>query len=161
MRGGRGQEVVGLVAGFLRVGESHRRDEARQEIELLEKLVVEHPATLVGVKSLVAVGRDVEGVPRDEHGSRLFIAPEAHEHVAEADQGIRRAAVLPAHRARQGVVRAMRERVTVHDEERLHVRLRSSAVTASRRHSVTLRAPVARSRKTNVTTGSLNAPMSR
>ena len=71
----------------------------------------------------MAVGGDVERVPADEDRSRPLVLPEAQQHVREADEGVARTAVRSSHRLRERVVGAVREGVTVHDEERPHASL--------------------------------------
>src|SRR5438270_2734850 len=118
MRRGRGEEVVRLVAGGLRVREPERLDELRQELELLEELLVEDPPGLVALEGLVPVGRYGERVPGDEDGARLLRVPEPQEHVREADDRARGPALGAADRLRQRVVGAVREGVAVDGEER-------------------------------------------
>ena len=128
----RGQEVVRLVPVAFGDGEAERGDELRKEGELLEQLRVELAARLVRLERLVAVGRHLERVPGDEHGARLLGLPQADEHVGEADERSGRTAVGAADRLRQRVVRAVRERVAVDDEQGPHPASSSSSRSAIR-----------------------------
>ena len=69
---GGGEEVVGLVARRLGVGEAARGDELRQDLELVDQLGIELAPALVIREGLVPVRRRVERVPADEHGARLL-----------------------------------------------------------------------------------------
>src|SRR3954454_24037529 len=55
-----GEEVVSLVTGCLRVGKTAGGSKLRQHLQLLDQLVVELAAALVGLQRLVAVGRFVK-----------------------------------------------------------------------------------------------------
>ena len=112
------EEVVGLVPVALRSGEPERAHELGQEIELLEELVVELATALVAVEQLVPVRRHVSVSQPTSDRARLFGLPQAHEEVREADERIARLPLGTAHRLRQRVVGAMRERVAVDDEQR-------------------------------------------
>src|SRR5438477_655511 len=81
---------------------------------LLEQCRVELASGLGGLERLVPVGRHLERVPADEHRARLFLLPQAHDHVREADDGV------PVDRLRQRVIGAMRERIAVDCKKRFH-----------------------------------------
>ena len=81
------QEIVGLVARRLGVGEAAGGDELRQHVELLDQRVVELAAALVGGKAFVPIGRLVERVPGDQHRARLLRLIEPQQEVGEADDG--------------------------------------------------------------------------
>ena len=115
-----GEKVVGLEALLLAADDARRRDERRQQGELVEDLGVELAARLVGLEQLVAVGRDEERVPADDDRTRPLGLPEAQQHRHEADQRVRRPAVVAPERLRQSVERAVCERVAVDGEQRLH-----------------------------------------
>ena len=83
---GRGEEVVGLVAVGLRDRESNRLAQLRGQVELLEQVGRELPATLVALECEVPVGGHGQRVPRDDHRPRRLLFPEPHEHVADAGQ---------------------------------------------------------------------------
>ena len=88
---GRGEKVVGLEALLLAADDARRRDERRQQGELLDDLGIELAARLVRLEQPVAVGRDEEGVPADDDRARTLGLPEAQEHRHEADQRVGRA----------------------------------------------------------------------
>ena len=113
-----GEEVVRFVPRLLGRGEADRADEGREHVELLEQLTIEDATALVRRERRVPVRGDVERVPRDEHRARPLVLPQPQEHVREADERVAGAAVRSAHRLRERVVRAMRERVAVDDEKR-------------------------------------------
>src|SRR5919109_3365540 len=110
---GRGDEVVRLVPVGLRSREPERFDELRQQVELLQQRRLEDPSRLVLLERLVPVGRRGQRVPADEHRARLLHLPEPDEHVRESDNRVL------VDRLRQRVVRAVRERIPVDDEQRL------------------------------------------
>ena len=122
MHRGRGQEVVRLVARALRGREPYRAHEFREHVELLEQLRVENPAALVGVERLVAVGRLADGVPSDEHGTRLLGLPEPQQHVREPEDAAQ------AHALRHRMIGAVGERIPVDHEQRPHSSARSSSI---------------------------------
>ena len=135
-----GEKVVRLVPLRLRGGEPHRLDELRRQVELLEQVVVELAPALVDGQRLVPVGRNRERVPADERRARLLLLPEPDEQVADAGEEAGRAAVRPADRLRQRVVRPVRERVPVDDQERsvfLHADSSSSPIAAISRSVAT------------------------
>src|SRR5205085_465110 len=102
----------------LRDREAERRDELREQVELLEELRVELAPRLVAGERLVPIGRHRERVPGDEHRPRLLGLPEPDEHVREADDRAGGTALGTADRLRERVVGAVRERVAVDCEER-------------------------------------------
>ena len=115
-RGGRGEEVVRLVAGRLRRREAERRDERRQRVELLEQRVVELAPGLVAGQRLVPVGRHVERVPADDHRRRAARPPRAaagswRSRRARSPAARRRRESTSAARGRRGA-RASRRRST-------------------------------------------------
>jgi hypothetical protein len=69
----RRQEVVGLVAWSLRVGETAGGDEIRQELQLLDQLGVVFPPALIGRVEALAERRSIERVPADQNGSGLLV----------------------------------------------------------------------------------------
>ena len=96
------QEIVGLVAGRLCVGEAAGRDELRQRVELLEQRVVELAARSDRPgNALVPIGRRVKRVPADEHGARLLGLVEAQQDIGEADDGAGAFAAAPQNGLRQ------------------------------------------------------------
>src|SRR5256714_7219300 len=139
VRCGRGEGVVRFVPGRLRVREPQRLDQYRQELELLQELLVEDPAGLGALEGLVPVGRHGERVPGDEDGARLLRVPEPEQHVREADDRARGATLGAADRLRQGVVGAVREGVAVDGEERPR---RAHSVSWGRRISAISRSVV-------------------
>src|SRR4029079_15426882 len=80
------EKVVALVARTFGGREAERPDELRQQVELLDQLVVEHPPALMPGEELVPVRRSEERVPADERGARPFGLPKAHEEVRESDE---------------------------------------------------------------------------
>ena len=123
-------EVVRFVARRLRRREPERLDELRQQVELLEQVVLEDAAGLVRRERRVAIRRRVERVEADEHGTRLLLVPEPDEHVREADDHVRGPTLCAADLLRERVVRAMGERVAVDGEQRLHSVASSRAISA-------------------------------
>ena len=101
----------------LRADDTRRREQARRELELLEQLRVELAPRLVAGEQLVAVGRDGERVPADEHRARPLRLPEPQHHRDEPGEQVPRPAVRAPDRARQRVERPVRERVAVDREQ--------------------------------------------
>ena len=110
--GGR-EEVVRLVAGFLRPGKAERLDEVGEPVELVGEIPREVAPRLVRGEELVAVRRHGERVEGDENRARLLGLPRADEHVREADDHVRRLAVPALDGARKRVVGAVRQVVAV------------------------------------------------
>ncbi len=106
-RGCRCEEIVGLVTRRLGIGEAAGRDQFRQDVELLDQLLVELPAALIGRKQFLAVGRRAEGVPADQHRARPLAGIEVQQKVAEPDDCAAAAIALAADRFRQRVVGAV------------------------------------------------------
>ena len=67
-----GEKIVGLVAGAARIGEAAGRDEIGDDRELLDDVVVEFAAALIGRKGFVPVGFRFQSVPGDDDGARLL-----------------------------------------------------------------------------------------
>ncbi len=132
------EEVVRLESRRLAADDPRRLEEPRREIELLEQLRVELPAGLVAGQELVAVGRDEERVPADDHRPRLLGLPEAEQHVGEAGEQVPGLAVRAPDRPRQRMEGPVRERVAVDDEQRCkgrgfsRVHFRRALTSASR-----------------------------
>ena len=99
-RDGSGQEIVGLVAGRLGIGEAAGRDELRQDRQLLDDLVVELAPALIGRERLVPVGRRIERVPADQHRARLLGVVEPQQEIGEADDRAGRPVAVRADRFR-------------------------------------------------------------
>ena len=119
LQGGTGREkIVGLVTRRLGCGEPARRDELRQQFELVDQLGVKLPPALVVGKQKLPVGRGAERIPADEHRARPLAVIEAHEEIGEADDRAAAAIAGAADRFRQRVIRAVRERVAVDHEQR-------------------------------------------
>ena len=114
---GRRQKIVGLVTGSLRVGEPTGGDELRKDVELIDQLVIELTSRLIALKRAVAVGRLVQRVPTDQHRAWPLGFVKAEKKIGESDDGAATPVTPPTNGFRQRVVRAVRERVTVDDEE--------------------------------------------
>ena len=143
-----GEEVVGLVAGALPDREAERLRERGHQRELLEQRLLEDATGLVRLVRLVAVRRDLERVPADEHGRGPLRLPEAREHVREADDRVQ------PDRLRQAVVRAVRERVAVDREQHAHSDASSSAMRAISRSVASCAAsPTSPPRRSSISTG--------
>ena len=76
----RGEEIVGLETRALGVGKTAGGDEFRDQRELLDQIVVEFAAALIGGKCVMAIGRRLERVPADQHRARLFGALKPQQH---------------------------------------------------------------------------------
>ena len=153
-RHGRSQEVVRLVARRLAGREAQRAHELGQHRELLEQRGVEHAAALVAVECFVPVRRNLERVPADDDAPRLLRVPEPRQEVREPDDRARRPAARTLDRLRQRVVGAVRQRVAVDDEQRLHNALSSSAIAAiSRSVPITAASLAFRSRRSSSSIG--------
>ena len=113
-----------------------RLESPGQQIQLLEDLGIEVAPALVALEQLVSVGGDADRVPADDNRPRLLGLPQALQHRHESDQGVRRPAVVPAERAREGVKGTVREGVAVDGEERLHESEPSSSAIAALSRSV-------------------------
>ena len=66
------KKIVGLVTGGLCRREAASRHELRQDIQLLNQLIVEPASGLIALKRPVPVSRGIERVPADKDGARLF-----------------------------------------------------------------------------------------
>lgn len=69
-------KIIRLEARRLRILKSASSDEFWDPVQLLKQRLVEIASTLVGGKFLMPVGRDVQRVPRDKHGTGLLLAVE-------------------------------------------------------------------------------------
>ena len=103
------EEVVGFVAGSLRRGEAECANELREQVELLQEVVVEHTTRLVRVEQLMPVRRRIERIPADEHCTRSLRVPEPHDEVGEAEQRVSRPPFCAPKALGQRVVRTMRK----------------------------------------------------
>jgi len=81
---------------------------------LLEQRAVELASRLVPLECLVPVRRHLERVPTDDDRTGLLLLPQPRHHVREADEGVE------VDRLRQPVICAVRKRVAVDREQRLH-----------------------------------------
>ena len=80
----RGREkIVGLVTGGLCRREAASRHELRQDIQLLNQLIVEPASGLIALKRPVPVSRGIERVPADKGGARLFAFVEPEQKIGE------------------------------------------------------------------------------
>src|SRR5204862_2657081 len=82
-----GEEIVGLVAGTLGIGEAAGGDEFRNKRKLLDQIVVEFAAALIVGESLVAIGGRVKRVPADQHGAGALGAVKLHQAIGKAENG--------------------------------------------------------------------------
>jgi hypothetical protein len=116
--GSGGEEIVGLIAGAFGIGEAAGRDEFRNQIELLDEIVVEFAAALIVGKGRVPVGLRLQRVPSDQHRSRLLAAVKLQQPIGKAENGAGRLVAVTPDRLGQGVIRAMRKGIAVDDEKR-------------------------------------------
>jgi hypothetical protein len=115
---GCGEKVVGLVAWRLRIREAGGADQAGQHLQLIDQLLIELTCALIGRKQSLSECRHAEGIPADQHSAWLFAVVQAQQEIGEANHCATAAVAGPPDRFRQCVVGAVRERVTVDDEER-------------------------------------------
>ena len=109
-------DVVGLLPLDLQVAVPERLDD-RLEPRLLLPQEIGHRLSV-----RLVVGRDLEparrlGVPRHEHGPRPVVHEHPHEHVAQAQEGVRREALHRLELLGQGVERPVRKPVAVDQED--------------------------------------------
>ena len=122
-RGERADHVVGLVSLERDVAIAERLDE-RAEVRLLlaQQIGRRLAGGLVAGELREPVRRLL--VPGHQHAFRPVVAEQAHQHVREAEQRVRREAVGRRELLRQRVVRAVAERVAVDQEELARARRR-------------------------------------
>ena len=114
----RGEKIVGLVAGAPRIGEAAGGDKFRNQFKLLDELVVEIAAALIGRKSLVPVGLRFERIPADQHRTRLLGAIELQQAIGETEDRTRRPPAIASNRLRQRMIGAVREGIAVDHQQR-------------------------------------------
>ena len=90
-----GDEIVGLVTGCLDSRKAAGSHESRQDVELLEQIVVEFASALIGRKLLVTIGRHVQSIPTDEHRARLLLAVEPQQEIRETEDRTGGSAATP------------------------------------------------------------------
>jgi hypothetical protein len=112
-----GEEVVGLVAWSLGIGEAAGGDEFGERLELVDELRIEVAAALIGGEEALPVGRRAQRVPADQDRARPLAFVEAEQDVGEAENRAAAAVAGAADRFRQRVVGAVREGIAVDDEE--------------------------------------------
>ena len=115
---GRGEEIVGLVAGTLGVRETEGCNELRQRVELIDQRVVELAPALVVGERRVAIGLRFQRVPCHEHRARLLREIEPQQEIREADDGARLLAAASQDRLRQRVIGAVGEIIAVDHQQR-------------------------------------------
>ena len=115
---GCGEKLVGLVAGRLRISKAGGADQAGQDLQLIDQLLIELTAALIGRKQSLPECRHAEAIPADQHSAWLFAVVQAQQEIGEANDRATAAIAGPPDRIRQCVVGTVRERVTVDDEER-------------------------------------------
>jgi len=113
----RRQEVIGLVAWHLGVGEATGGDEVGQNFKLVDQLSIEFAPALVVRESAVPVGGLVQRIPSDQHRSGLLGLIEAQQEIGEAKNRAATPVATPSDGLGQPVIGAMRKRVAVDDEE--------------------------------------------
>src|SRR6202020_2527371 len=119
LSGDRGcEKVVCFEPWGFGVCKSKGDDKFRQDIQLLNHVIVELAPALRGGKQLAALRRRVQAVPSNNNGARPLIAVEPQQKIGEADNGASRLAVAAANGFWQRVVRSMGEGVAVDDEQR-------------------------------------------
>ena len=115
---GSGKKGISLVSSGLGVREAAGADEGGQESELLDQLVIEMAAGLVGRKGAAPVSRRFQRVPADHDSSGPLLGVEAQKHIGEAEECAVTLVAGSPDGLRQTVVGAMRERAAVYDQER-------------------------------------------
>lgn len=118
---GSGKKVISLVSSGLGVREATGGNEGGQESKLLDQLVIEMAAGLVGRKGTTPVGRCLQRVPADHNSSRPLLGVEAQKHIGEADDCAATLVAGAADGLRKSMVGAMGERVPVYDQERTSI----------------------------------------
>jgi hypothetical protein len=114
--GERPDDVVRLAPDDAEVAVAEGLDELREEGPLLlEQLRRRLARALVARVQLEALGGLF--VPADDHAGGLVVLQQLHQHAGEAEQGAGRKAVARREVLRQCVVRAVRQRVAVDEEE--------------------------------------------
>ena len=90
-----GNEIVGLVTRCFGCRKAAGSHEPRQEIELLDQIIVELASALISRKLLVAVSRRLQSVPTDKHCARLLLPIEPHQEIRETKDSTGRSAAAP------------------------------------------------------------------
>src|SRR5262249_60333815 len=88
------------------------------KLKLLDEVVVEVAAALIGRKSLVSVGFRFERIPADEHCARPLGAIELQQAIGETEDRARRPPAIAVDRLRQRMVGAVREGIAVDYQQR-------------------------------------------
>ena len=99
-----GEKVICFEPWGFGVCKSKGGDKFRQDIQLLNQVIVELAPALIGGKHFVTLRRRVQAVPSDNDGARPLIRVESQQEIGEADNGASRLAVAAANGLRQRVV---------------------------------------------------------
>jgi hypothetical protein len=91
-----GEEVVRLVSRGFGVRKPKGGDKFRQDIQLLNQIIIELSPALISGKHFVAFRRRLQGVPADDDRARPLVRVEAQHEVREAEDSARALAVAAA-----------------------------------------------------------------
>ena len=92
---GCGKEVVGFIARRFGIGEATGSDKFREDVQLLDQLVIKLTAALVGREQRPAIGWRAERVPPHEHGAGPLAFVQPQQKIGEADDSAGAAIARP------------------------------------------------------------------
>ena len=119
---GRCEKIISLESRRLCILKATRRNEVRDESELLDQRVIEFTPALICWEFFMPVGRDFERVPGDDHGARLFLAVKTQKEIGKTENRAGRFSSAPQDGLWQCVIGAVRKGIPVDDEKRTSFR---------------------------------------
>ncbi len=98
------EKVIRLVSGRFGVREPKSGDKFRQDIQLLDQIIIELSPALIGGEHFMAFRRRPQTIPTDNDRAGPFVRVEAQQEVRKAKDSARRLAVTATNGFRQCVV---------------------------------------------------------
>jgi len=114
---GRCEKIISLETRRLCILKATRRNEFRDEGELLDQRVIEFTPALICWEFLMPIGWDFESVPGDDHRARLFLAVKTQKEIGKTENRAGLFSSSPQDGLWQCVIGAVREGIPVDDEK--------------------------------------------
>jgi hypothetical protein len=108
-RGGRRQEIIGLIAGRLGICKAASGEEVGQDVQLVDEFGIELPAALVVGKRAVAIRRLIQRIPSHQYRPRTLGLLEAQQKIGEPHDRAATPVAPPSNGLRQRMVGTMRK----------------------------------------------------
>jgi hypothetical protein len=95
------EKVIRFVSGRFGVHKPKCGDKFRQDIQLVDQIIIELSPTLISGKHLMTFRRRPQSIPADDDCAGLFVCVEAQQEICKAEDSARALAVAAANVFRQ------------------------------------------------------------